>query len=56
MPENGLTLFDLQPGKVVHGRFEVVRSLRQAGMSQTFEVRDREAEAAIQKADSLRKQ
>lgn len=37
----GPTQFDLEPGNVLHERFEVLHSLRQNGMCRTFEVRDR---------------
>lgn len=39
MPDS-LTLFDLQPGKTVLGRFDVVRPHRHGGMSAVFEVLD----------------
>lgn len=42
MSERTLTLFDLTPGKVLSGRFEILRPYRQGGMSATFEVTDRE--------------
>jgi serine/threonine-protein kinase len=48
MPEIGLTLFDLQPGKLLQERFEIVRSLRQSGLAQVFEVKDRAEDAARQ--------
>ena len=46
MAEKGLTLFDLEPKKVLLERFEIVRPLRQTGMAMTFEVSERGAEGA----------
>lgn len=44
MALQGPTQFDLEPGNVLHDRFEVLRSLRQNGMCRTFEVKDRKAD------------
>lgn len=45
MSDRPLTLFDLSPGKVLGGRFQIQRPLRQGGMSATFVVHDAEAGA-----------
>lgn len=46
MAEKGLSLFDLEPKKVLLERFEIVRPLRQTGMALTFEAHDRSEEGA----------
>ncbi|MEM7308306.1 MAG: serine/threonine-protein kinase [Planctomycetota bacterium] len=44
MSSESLTVYDLQPGKVVGGRYEVVSAHRQGGLSTAFEVRDTESD------------
>ncbi|MDE0895854.1 MAG: serine/threonine-protein kinase [Planctomycetota bacterium] len=40
--ENAITLFDLTPGKLLAGRFEIVKTSRQGGLSAALEVKDHE--------------
>ena len=42
--QNAITLFDLTPGKLLAGRFEIVGTSRQGGLSAAFEVRDHETD------------
>jgi serine/threonine protein kinase len=42
--ENAISLFDLTPGKLLAGRFEIVRTSRQGGLSSALEVRDHETD------------
>jgi serine/threonine-protein kinase len=43
MPTETFSLFDLAPGKVIAGRFRIVKPQRQSGLSSTFEASDEEA-------------
>ena len=42
--QDAITLFDLTPGKLLAGRFEIVGTSRQGGLSAAFEVRDHETD------------
>ena len=42
MSATSLNLFDLVPGKVLLGRYQILRPFREAGMSATFAVEDQE--------------
>ncbi|MEO2094766.1 MAG: serine/threonine-protein kinase [bacterium] len=48
MRDRSLTLFDLAPGKVVAGRYQILSAHRHGGMSATFLVQDAESNATLE--------
>jgi serine/threonine-protein kinase len=53
MPTETFSLFDLAPGKVIAGRFRIVKPQRQSGLSSTFEAADEQAADAAAKRCAL---